>query len=182
MSSSPPKIVGPDPEAFTGEVTNTDIPPEPGLTIPVTRTDIRYDRDYANSTGWLKIVPDGAATKPDGSATDPLGDTVLHLLSYLIYTREGHDLLMDNPYDRDVTQGLEPESTRKRLLEALMRRFPTLAPRVIVLTIEAHFAAGQYVSDQVNAAQAQDIYKQRLVAILGALHDDLMSCDFSKAW
>jgi hypothetical protein len=192
--SSFPKIVQPESEQFPSEVTNTNISAALEVCIPVTKADIEYDKSYADRTGWLKVEPDASATRPDGSAPERLGDTVLQLLTFLIYTRDGHKLLMDNPFNRDAVQG--PDSglhdtglVKKDMMEVLHERFPTLDPHVIDVVIEAHFTAGEYAAAEqdtdegkANATRLQNIYKQRLVAILGALHDDLMGRDFSKAW
>ena len=182
MSSSPSKMVPPEPEQFASEVTNTDI--EAGaeqVTIAVTKTDIAYDNSYASRTGWLKF-------DPDGSAPERLGDTVLHLLTFLIYTKEGHALLMDNPFNREpaTAPGALPDTglVKKHLMEVLHTRFPALDPQIIDVAIEAHFIAGRYVvaGNREDATRLQEIYKQKLIAILGALYDDMMGRDFSKAW
>lgn len=151
------------------------------VTIEVTKTDIEYDEARAQQTGYLRIE----SGEPPMSSRD--SSSVLHLLFYLVYTKEGRELLLDNAFDRDATMALAPGSTRARLKDALRAGFPDLDDDRLEIALDAHFAAGEYAAafekgDRVTMQRQQDIYKQRLIAMLGALYDDSMSRDFSFVW
>jgi hypothetical protein len=77
--------------------------------------------------------------------------------------------------------------TRALLRQALRKAIPALESDRIEIALDAHFAAGAYVAaldrqESDTMLQQQEIYKQRLVAILGALYDDAMGRDFSCFW
>jgi hypothetical protein len=140
--------------------------------IKVTMPDIAYtDKDV----GFLAMSDGGPALGSDGG-------TVLRLLFYLTYTYEGRTLLLDN--------ATESDATRATLKGALEKKFPELESDRLDIALDAHFAAGAYVAafesnapdkaDQMG--KLQEIYRQRLLAILGALYDDAMGRDFSCVW
>src|SRR5262249_39706709 len=117
----------------------------------------------------------------------PNGDTLLHLLFFLIYTAEGGQVLKDNGPDSAAT----PDLAKANLKAALLARFPTLTdanrPGLLDTVIDAHFAADWYVAafEGGNATEQlaqQAIYSQKLLAILGELHDDAMAHEFSMRW
>jgi hypothetical protein len=140
--------------------------------IKVTMLDIKYvDQDV----GFLTMDDGGPALGSDGG-------NVLRLLFYLTYTSDGRNLLLSNKVDT-------PE-TRKAITEALKNKFRGLQDERIAIALDAHFAAGAYVAafesdsrDKLEEmARQQEIYRQRLLAILGALYDDAMGRDFSCVW
>jgi hypothetical protein len=138
---------------------------------------------------WINITVPGIAytdkevgfmTMGDGGpALGSDGGTVLRLLFYLTYTSEGRTLLLNNAVENDAT--------RATLKGALEKKFPALQSDRLQIAIDAHFAAGAYVAALENnepdkMGQMQEIYRQRLLAILGALYDDAMGRDFSCVW
>lgn len=156
------------------------IKPKIAVSIEIARTEIDYDPDLAESKGFLRISNGTPALTP------PNGDTLLHLLFFLIYTKEGWDLLRAN----GPTSAATPELAKANLKAALLRLFPTIdrdRPSLLDQVIDAHFAADWYV-EAVNAkdsdgqAEYQALYSQKLLAILGELHDDAMAHEFSMLW
>jgi hypothetical protein len=157
------------------------IKPKIPVQIRVARTEITYDAKLAEDKGYLRISDDTPRLKP------PNGDTLLHLLFFLIYTQEGFDLLRAN----GPTTAATPAQAKANLKAQLLLRFPTIEAgrpdSVLDPVIEAHFAADQYV-EAVNQddGKAQDEYReaysQKLLAILGELHDDAMAHEFSMLW
>lgn len=149
--------------------------------IAVNRTEIEYDPTLAPTKGYLAIASGAPPLKP------PHGDTLLHLLFFLIYTQEGGALLRAN----GPTSAATVDQAKDNLKAALLRRFPTIdsgrPDSVLDPVIDAHFAADWYV-DAVKAgsvgdqAQYQKMYEQKLLAILGELHDDAMAHEFSMLW
>jgi hypothetical protein len=147
--------------------------------IQIARTEIDYDPRLAEAKGYLKISNGAPALRPNN------GDTLLHLLFFLIYTQDGFDLLRAN----GPTSAATPEQAKANLKAALLRRFPTIDAQRPVLdpVIEAHFAADGYVAAvRDNNTKEQDEYRaeysQKLLAILGELHDDAMAHEFSMLW
>lgn len=146
-------------------------------TIEITKTAIEYDPDLSAEAGCLEIT--------DGSPpiVAPNGDSLLHLAFYLVYTAEGRQLLRTNRPWGTVTEA----QARAQLTQILRQRFPTLDAGRLDTVIDAHFAADAYVSavqakDDQQKARAQALYSQKLLAILGALHDDAMGHSFSLDW
>ncbi|HEX7841655.1 MAG TPA: hypothetical protein VF469_29500 [Kofleriaceae bacterium] len=144
--------------------------------IDVTRTDIEYDEALSERRGYLKIEMGDPSLLPQD------GDSLLHLLFFLIYTADGRQLLVDNNPLK-----LAPELARSRLKDALHQRFPTLGADRLDIVIDAHFAADAWLaahgaSDSAGQQQQQALYSQKLCAILGALHDDALSHEFSMLW
>jgi hypothetical protein len=189
MSSSPSnKVLRLDPPPVTIEVTETDIPPgsplvtievtetdippgPPPVTIEVTKTGIEYDQWQARNTGYLT----SRAGHPPMNDRD--ASSVLHLMFYLVYTKDGRSLLLKHG---------APDN-RASLKVALQAKFPDLKDERLEIALDAHFAAGAYAAaykngDLVNMPRQQEIYRQRLIAMLGALYDDAMSRDFSFVW
>jgi hypothetical protein len=147
-------------------------------TIEITKTAIEYDPKLAQVAGCLEIT-NGAPP-----IVAPNGDSLLHLAFYLVYTAEGRQLLRDN---RPWGDASEVAQVRANLKTTLRGRFPTLADDRLDTVIDAHFAADGYVSavqtnDSQQMARQQAIYSQKLLAILGALHDDAMGHNFSLDW
>jgi hypothetical protein len=149
--------------------------------IEVDRTDIEYDAELAKNKGYLKISDGTPQLQP------PHGDTLLHLLFFLIYTKEGADLLKKYRPTTTAT----PALAKANLKAALLQLFPTIEDgrpdSVLDPVIDAHFAADWYVH-AVNAKNATDqaayqaLYSLKLLAILGELHDDAMAHEFSMLW
>lgn len=154
------------------------IKPKIAVPIEIARTQISYDPNLVQNKGFLKIS-DG--TPP---LTPPNGDTLLHLLFFLIYTQEGLDLLQANK----PTSGGTLVQAKANLKAALLALFPTIEDgrpdSVLDPVIDAHFAADGYVTakNSVEQAQYQAIYAQKLLVILGELHDDAMAHEFSMLW
>jgi len=149
--------------------------------IAVNRTEIDYDPTLAATRGYLAIASGTPPLRP------PHGDTLLHLLFFLIYTQEGGELLRAN----GPTSAATPEQAKDNLKAALLRRFPTIdsgrPDSVLDPVIDAHFAADWYVGavkakSLGNQAAYQAMYAQKLLAILGELHDDAMAHEFSMLW
>lgn len=157
------------------------IKPKMVLPIEIARTAIAYDPKLVEDKGYLKIsngVP---------PLRSPNGDTLLHLLFFLIYTQEGWDLLRAN----GPTSAATPALAKANLKAALLRLFPTIETNrpdsVLDPVIDAHFAADWYVEavkakDPAGQAEYQALYSQKLLAILGELHDDAMAHEFSMLW
>jgi hypothetical protein len=146
------------------------------LTIDVSKTSIEYDEELSNHPQFYKIDMGEPPMEP------PNGDTLLHLLVFLIYTAEGRQLLADNP-----PSDLTPDPARAKLKAALKLKFPTLGDSRLDPVVDAHFAADNYVSayeakDPAKQQEHEAIYSQKLLAILGALHDDAMGHEFSMGW
>ena len=150
-------------------------------TIRIARTTIEYDDDLAAHAGGYTIAPGTPPIVP------PNGSTLLHLLFFLIYTAEGGQLLKDHGPGSAAT----PDLARANLKAALLAQFPTLTdanrPGLLDAVIDAHFAADWYVEaledGDVGAQHAQQaVYAQKLLAILGELHDDAMAHEFSMRW
>lgn len=157
------------------------IKPKVAVPIEITRTVIDYDPTLAATKGYLAITSGTPPLKP------PHGDTLLHLLFFLIYTQEGGELLRAN----GPTSAATPEQAKDNLKAALLRRFPTIdsgrPDSVLDPVIDAHFAADWYVEavktkSPGNQAEYQRMYAQKLLAILGELHDDAMAHEFSMLW
>jgi hypothetical protein len=150
------------------------------LMIAVEKTSIEYTEGLSERSGFLKIEVGDPPIVP------PNGDTLLHLLFFLIYTAEGRQLLSDNSpssWGDSATSDL----ARTRLKIALGQRFPAIADDRLDVVIDAHFAADEYVwaleaKDDLKKQQQEAIYSQKLLAILGALHDDAMGHEFSLVW
>lgn len=149
--------------------------------ITIARTTIDYDDQLAAHAGGYTIAPGTPPIVP------PNGDTLLHLLFFLIYTAEGGQLLKDNGPGSAPT----PELAKANLKTALLAQFPALTdanrPGLLDAVIDAHFAADWYVealeAGNVVQQQAQQaVYSQKLLAILGDLHDDAMAHEFSMRW
>lgn len=155
---------------------------KPSIVVPIEigRTEIDYDPALADSAGRLKISDGTQPLKP------PNGDTLLHLLFFLIYTQEGLDLLRANGPDSAAT----PELAKANLKAKLLQQFPTIDDRpdsVLDPVIDAHFAADWYVkavnaNDSAGKAEYQSLYSQKLLVILGELHDDALAHEFSMLW
>jgi hypothetical protein len=148
------------------------------VTIDITRTDIEYDASVDHQVQYVDTNV--------SLVKSPHGDTLLHLLAYLIYTAEGRTLLKKNR--PSGWQGsLTPDQLRGRIKAALVLKFPTIADDVIAVVIDLHFAADGYVAasnahDDTREKEQEGIYVQKLLAILGALHDDALGHEFSMAW
>ena len=165
-------------DASANEAVAVSVPAQ-AVTIEVTKTDIEYEEGRSERVGYLKIEPG------DPPMESPDADTVLHLLFYLTYTEEGRSLLLEYTFDRDAKEQLPAGDTRATLKKRLHDKFPGLTDERLEIALDAHFAAGAYVALRdapVEAALQQEIYKQKLAAMLGALYDDSMSCDFSCIW
>jgi len=148
------------------------------LEIEVTKTAIEYDPQLSATAGCYEIT-DGA--KP---IVAPNGDTMLHLVFFLVYTAEGRKLLLDNRPWGDPTQVAQ---LRTRLQAALRAKFAALADDRLDTVLDIHFAADSYVAavkttNTAQMTQQQAIYSQKLLAMLGALHDDAMGQNFSLDW
>jgi len=150
------------------------------VTIEVTMTSIAYEEGRSERVGYLKIEPG------EPPMTSPDRDTVLRLLFYLTYTKEGRSLLLEYTFDRDEKDGLPTGRTREMLKAELRSEFPLLDDDRLEIALDAHFAAGAYVAAVKTAPgktlPLQEIYKQKLAAMLGALYDDSMGRDFSCIW
>ena len=151
------------------------------VTIEVTATRIDFDQERAATVGYLMID----AGVPEMKSPD--SDTVLRLLFFLTYTKAGRDLLMEYTFDRDDVEGLLPGETRSELKGELKKEFPSLSEERLEIALDAHFAAGAYANAFRNKTYdklppLQEIYKQKLAAMLGALYDDSMGRDFSCVW
>lgn len=156
---------------------------KPKMVVPIeiARREITYDPTLAEDKGYLRISNGTPPLKP------PHGDTLLHLLFFLIYTQEGWDLLRTN----GPTSAATPALAKANLKAALLRLFPTIETNrpdsVLDPVIDAHFAADWYVEavkakDTDGQAEYQTLYSQKLLAILGELHDDAMAHEFSMLW
>jgi hypothetical protein len=157
------------------------IKPKTAVPIEIARTAIAYDPTLVGDKGYLTISDGTPPLRP------PNGDTLLHLLFFLIYTQEGLDLLQAN----GPTSAATPAQAKANLKAALLGRFPTIdsdrPESVLDPVIDAHFAADWYVEavktkDPVGQAEYQALYAQKLLAILGELHDDAMAHEFSMLW
>jgi hypothetical protein len=149
--------------------------------IEVTRTAIDYDATLYGAAGFLKITSGAPPLVP------PNGDTLLHLLFFIIYTKEGSDLLRANGPASAAT----PELARANLKKALLQQFPTIEDNrpesVLDPVIDAHFAADWYVealktNNVADQAEYQQQYSEALLVILGELHDDALKHEFSMLW
>jgi hypothetical protein len=146
-------------------------------TIEIARTSIEYTEGLSERAGCLTIAPGSPNIVP------PNGDSLLHLLFFLIFTAEGGQLLAANAPSAAAT----PEVARANLKAALLQRFPTIGDDRLDAVIDAHFAADEYVAaleanDPVKKQAQEAIYSQKLLAILGELHDDAMAHEFSMRW
>lgn len=157
------------------------IKPKIAVPIEIARTAIDYDSTLSGNAGYLKIASGTPPLKP------PNGDTLLHLLFFLIYTQDGLDLLRAS----GPTSAATPELAKANLKAALLQLFPTIEDdrpdSVLDPVIDAHFAADWYVEavkakDSAGQAEYQALYSQKLLAILGELHDDAMAHEFSMIW
>jgi hypothetical protein len=157
--------------------------PKPKLALPiqVARTKIDYDPRLYGAAGFLQIANGTPQLRP------PNGDTLLHLLFFIIYTKEGSDLLRANGPASAAT----PDRARANLKQELLRRFPTIEDdrpdSVLDPIIDAHFAADWYVealraNNTADQAEYQQQYSQALLVILGELHDDALKHEFSMLW
>jgi hypothetical protein len=165
----------------TTKVSKAMIKPKTPVQIKIARTEISYDSELAEAKGYLRISDGTPRLKP------PNGDTLLHLLFFLIYTQDGFDLLRAN----GPTTAATPAQAKANLKAQLLLRYPTIetgrSDSVLDPVIEAHFAADQYVaavnqSDSKAQAEYREAYSQKLLAILGELHDDAMAHEFSMLW
>ena len=136
--------------------------------IEVKKTSIEYDDTLADRVALHNVCRDVIAT--------PDGDGLLHVVYFVIYTDRGRKLLLANT-------GAVP-GARTTLTAALRKEFPALSDDRLDMVIDAHFAADQYISavGDVAKQQAQRLYEQKVLAILGALRDDAMGHDFSLVW
>jgi hypothetical protein len=162
----------PSPRKFTA-------PERQQATIDITRTSIEYDDGLSERSGYLAIVPGTPPIVP------PNGDTLLHLLFFLLYTAEGRQLLGAHSPSREAAAAVDP--ARPALKAALAQRFPTIGDDRLDVVVDVHFAADRYVwaveaQDNVRKQQQEAIYSQKILAVLGALHDDAMGHEFSMVW
>lgn len=150
-------------------------------TIPIKRTAIEYDDQLAGAAGGYTIAPGMPPIVP------PNGDTLLRLMFFAIFTAEGHQLFKANGPKSKPTLDL----ARASLKDALLARFPTLTdanrPGLLDAVIDAHFAADWYVEayesgDAAGKLAQQQAYSQKLLALLGELHDDALAHEFSMLW
>jgi hypothetical protein len=146
-------------------------------TIDITKTNIDYVEGLGEAAGFLKITPGSPPI------VSPNGDTLLHLLVFLIYTAEGAQLVSDN----SPSTATSPEVARADLRAALKLKFPKIGDDRLDDVVDANFAADGYVAaleanDDVKKQAQQAIYAQKLLAILGELHDDAMGHEFSMRW
>lgn len=150
-------------------------------TIPIKRTAIEYDDQLAKTAGGYTIAPGTAPIVP------PNGDTLLHLMFFAIFSSEGHQLFKANGPESKAT----PDLAKTSLKAELLARFPTLTdanrPGLLDAVIDAHFAADWYVGayesgDAAGKLAQQKAYSQKLLAILGELHDDALAHEFSMLW
>ena len=148
-------------------------------TIPIKRRAIEYDEQLAKTAGGYTIVPT--------TIVPPNGDTLLHLLFFAIFSSEGQQLFKKNGPRDGATLDLAKASLKAKLLA----KFPTLTdanrPGLLDVVIDAHFAADWYVEayeahDDAGKQAWQQAYSQKLLAILGELHDDALAHEFSMLW
>jgi hypothetical protein len=164
--------------ALKGTVEMTTKPKIPvSVPIQITLNSIEYVDGLAEGAGYLSISPGNPDIK------SPNGDTLLHLLFFLIYTQRGAQILSANKPGGSVTSDM----ARANLRAALLIEFPKIDPVRLTSVIEAHIAADGYVSalesgDTAGQAVQQALYSQNLLAILGELHDDAMAHEFSMRW
>ena len=154
--------------------------PKEKKTIDVARTTITFNRALNGTAGHFKVVPDSDIDADDGQ-------TLLHLIFFLTYTREGRQLLRNNRPLRPKGSQLTAAQATERLKAELRRSFPKLEDDVLNLVIEAHLAADAFAAlpDTASAAERQPreaAYSERVMAVLGALHDDAMGHEFSMNW
>jgi hypothetical protein len=150
-------------------------------TIAIKRTAIEYDDQLAKTAGGYTIAPGTPPIVP------PHGDALLHLVFFAIFSSEGRQLFKANGPGSKPTVDLAKASLRAELLA----RFPTLTdanrPGLLDTVIDAHFAADWYVKayehdDDAGKLAQQQAYSQKLLAILGELHDDALAHEFSLLW
>jgi hypothetical protein len=148
--------------------------------IEVTMLDIKYEEDVLDEAGFLKMEAD------DPELQSSVGGSVIRLLYYVVYTKEGRNHLLNYTYDRDAKKSLPQGTTRATLKGVLEKRFPYLEDERLEIALDAHFAASEYVNvvgnDNARADVLQSIYREKLAAMLGALYDDSMGRDFSCIW
>jgi hypothetical protein len=148
------------------------------LTIEVAKQDIEYIEELSEDSGFLSIG-DG-----DPNIVEPHGDTLLHLLFFLIHTSDGRTLLGANRPQDD--QAATADQARGTLKAAFKGKFKTIPDDRLDVVIDAHFAADRYVkaleSGHGDKLVQRQIYEQKVIAILGALHDDAMGHEFSMVW
>lgn len=154
--------------------------PKQKKNIDVARTSIEFNRTLNATAGHFKVVPDSTIEPEDGQ-------TLLHLVFFLTYTREGRQLLRDNRPLRPKGPPLTAAQAGERLRVALRRSFPKLKDDVLDLVIETHLAADAFAAlpNTATAAEREPreaAYSQRIMAVLGALHDDAMAHEFSMNW
>jgi hypothetical protein len=150
-------------------------------TITIKRTAIEYDDQLARTAGGYTIAPGTTPIVP------PNGDALLHLLFFAIFSSEGQRLFKANGPESAAT----PDLARASFKAELLARFPTLTdanrPGLLDAVIDAHFAADWYVKayasgDATGMLAQQQAYSQKLLAILGELHDDALAHEFSMLW
>jgi hypothetical protein len=150
-------------------------------TITIKRTAIEYDDQLAKTAGGYTIAPGTPPIVP------PNGDTLLHLVFFAIFSSEGQRLFEANGPESKAT----PDLAKASLKAELLARFPTLTdanrPGLLDTVIDAHFAADWYVEayesgDTARKLAQQQAYSQKLLAILGELHDDALAHEFSMLW
>ena len=142
---------------------------------------IEFDNDVNTGSGYLALAPEeGGPGVPPLRAADT--DTLLHLLFFLTYTKEGRKLLADNePW-------VKPEGQARTALQAFFgQRWPGIPQSVRNALIEAHFSAATYREAQKNnltkdMAQAEARYSEQLRTVTGQLFADGHKHEFSMNW
>lgn len=148
----------------------------------MTQTRITYDPSKNEAAGYLEIV----------SGSPPLTEndkkTLLHLLFWLLHTREGRDLLRNN---KPPAPGQDDDVVRANLREVFVNQFGILNRTLLDALINAHFAADRWVEANnrmpESAAQRdrehyEKVYQQNISFVMWMLWEDAMGHDFSMSW
>jgi hypothetical protein len=138
---------------------------------------INYNPNINPNAGYVTIGPGN----PQLSRTD--GNTLLRLLHWVTYVREGRDFLKTNRLGGALTE----EQIAANFRNMLTQEFGLTDEGLQDALISAHLAADRYITAK-NAASGPEmnrqdkIYQQNISFVMWTLWENAMAHEFSMNW
>jgi hypothetical protein len=141
--------------------------------------EISYDPSLNNDAGYIEI------NKLSGEPLrDRDGQTLLYLLFWLLYTKDGRDLMRNNKPVNGVL-----DDVKRRVLTDKFASYGVIRPDLQSALIEAHIAAENWAqafktgpSKDDDRARAEKVYLQKMAFITWCLWEDAKGHEFSMGW